>query len=73
MLGRFSFYLHGPPGSVYPHNLAISVVLQLLPPSYKDHVRVCVMRGDEELLGFRQFLRQLRNVTMHPIEGEIID
>lgn len=53
---------------------AIDGVLRSLPPSYKEHVRECVMRGDSDQYSFHEFISQLRTVKGGQIAaGEVID
>jgi hypothetical protein len=50
---------------------AINTVLHSLPPSYTDFVHDYVGRG--ESLQFFEFMVNLRDLEVEPIEGEIID
>ena len=50
---------------------AINTVLHSLPPSYRDLVHDYVGRG--ESLKFFEFMVNLRDVEVEPIEGEIVD
>lgn len=52
-------------------DLANSVVLRSLPPSYKNFVNEFVMGG--ESVTFQQFMARVRTVKVEPIEGEIVD
>ena len=51
--------------------LAIAAVLRSLPPSYKEHARGYVVKGDS--LTLLEFMSQFRTVKVEPIEGEIFD
>jgi hypothetical protein len=54
-----------------PDDLAVAGVFRSLPPSYEDHVRKIVMRGDP--FTFNDIMGKLNILVVAPTPVEIID